>query len=128
MAASRRSGRGRGPFRPRYDERSSIATAAAAFRAADCRLVTHRSVHEEGYQVERQADGELCFREPNGRVLPRIPPPAAVSDAPVELFRAHHDTKGLHINARTSMPGWLGERLDVGWAVDVLHPLAASSR
>ncbi len=31
--------RGRGPFRPRYDERSSIATAAAAFRAADCRLV-----------------------------------------------------------------------------------------
>ncbi len=23
------------------------------------------------------------------------------------------------------MPGWLGERLDVGWAIDVLHPLAA---
>jgi hypothetical protein len=22
------------------------------------------------------------------------------------------------------MPGWLGERLDVGWAIDVLHPLA----
>jgi len=22
---------------------------------------------------------------------------------------------------------WLGERLDVGWAIDVLHPLAASS-
>jgi len=21
-------------------------------------------------------------------------------------------------------PGWLGERLDVGWAIDVLHPLA----
>jgi len=24
------------------------------------------------------------------------------------------------------MPGWLGERLDVGWAIDVLHPLATS--
>jgi len=24
------------------------------------------------------------------------------------------------------MPGWLGERLDVGYAIDVLHPLAAS--
>ena len=23
------------------------------------------------------------------------------------------------------MPGWLGEHLDVGWAIDVLHPLAA---
>jgi len=22
------------------------------------------------------------------------------------------------------MPGWLGERLDVGWAIGVLHPLA----
>jgi len=25
------------------------------------------------------------------------------------------------------MPSWLGERLGVGWAIDVLHPLAASS-
>jgi len=24
------------------------------------------------------------------------------------------------------MPGWLGERLDVGWAIDVLHPLAGN--
>jgi hypothetical protein len=22
------------------------------------------------------------------------------------------------------MPSWQGERLDVGWAIDVLHPLA----
>jgi len=26
------------------------------------------------------------------------------------------------------MPGWLGERLDVAYAIDVLHPLAASVR
>jgi len=26
------------------------------------------------------------------------------------------------------MPGWLGERLDVGYAIDVLHPLAATNR
>jgi 5-methylcytosine-specific restriction endonuclease McrA len=30
---------------------------------------------------------------------------------------------GAH--ARTGLAGWLGERLDVGWAIDVLHPLAA---
>src|SRR2546428_7833290 len=28
------------------------------------------------------------------------------------------------LHARTATPGWLGERLDVGWAIDVLHPLS----
>jgi len=41
------------------------------------------------------------------------------------MLRAWHDERGLDIHARTAMPGWLGERLDVGWAIDVLHPLAA---
>jgi hypothetical protein len=27
--------------------------------------------------------------------------------------------------AADGVPGWLDERLDVGWAIDVLHPLAA---
>jgi len=43
------------------------------------------------------------------------------------MLRARHDECGLNIHARTAMPGWLGERLDVGWAIDVLHPLAATS-
>jgi len=34
----------------------------------------HRSVHEEGYQVERRADGELRFRRPDGQPLPDVPP------------------------------------------------------
>jgi hypothetical protein len=34
------------------------------------------------------------------------------------------EQQGLRIHARTACPGWLGERLDVGWAIDVLHPLA----
>ena len=33
----------------------------------------HRAVHEEGYQVERQPDGELRFRRPNGWPLPDVP-------------------------------------------------------
>jgi hypothetical protein len=84
----------------------------------------HRAVHEDGYQVERQADGELCFRRPDGRRLPDVPPHAAVPADPVDALRAHNDTRGLDIHARTGMPGWLGERLDVGYAIDVLHPLA----
>jgi hypothetical protein len=43
---------------------------------------------------------------------------------PVQALRAQHDAQGLHLHARTGMPGWLGERLDVGYAIDVLHPLA----
>ena len=85
----------------------------------------HRSVHEEGYQVERLPDGELRFRRPDGRLLPDVPSPATVPADPTHALRMQHDAKGLHIHTRTSTPSWLGERLDVGYAIDVLHPLAA---
>ncbi|MDO8474822.1 MAG: DUF222 domain-containing protein [Candidatus Rokubacteria bacterium] len=85
----------------------------------------HRAVHEEGYQVDRQPDGALRFRRPNGRPLPEVPPPVAMPVDPVQALRAQHDAQGLRLHARTACPGWLGERLDLGWAIDVLHPLAA---
>ena len=85
----------------------------------------HRAVHEEGYEVDRQPDGTLSFRRPDGALLPAVPPPPGLPADPVEVLRARHDDHGLQITARTSMPGWLGERLDVGWAISVLHPLAA---
>jgi len=84
----------------------------------------HRAVHEDGYQMKRQADGELCFWRPDGRLLPEVPPPAVVPTDPVAELRAQHDAQGLHMHARTSTPGWLGERLNVAYAIDVLHPLA----
>jgi 5-methylcytosine-specific restriction endonuclease McrA len=84
----------------------------------------HRAVHEEGYQVDRQPDGGLRFRRPDGRLLSDVPPPAAVPADPVQALRAQHDAQGLRLHARTACPSWLGERLDVGWAIDVLHPLA----
>jgi len=43
---------------------------------------------------------------------------------PVETLRGQNAAAGLVLHARTATPGWLGERLDVGWAIDVLHPLA----
>jgi hypothetical protein len=84
----------------------------------------HRAVHEEGFQVKRQPDGELCFYRPDGRVLPDVPSSSAASVDPVGTLRAEHVALGLSLDAETSRPGWLGERLDVGWAIDVLHPLA----
>src|SRR6266567_4773201 len=49
---------------------------------------------------------------------------------PPALRRAleHHDSQGLRVHARTGCPSWLGEGLNVGWAIDVLHPLAQGSR
>ncbi len=74
--------------------------------------------------VDRQPSGELQFRRPDGRVLLDVPPPPEVPDDPVAVLRARHEANGLHLHARTAIPGWLGEPLDVGWAIDVLHPLA----
>jgi hypothetical protein len=85
----------------------------------------HRAVHEEGYQVDRQPDGELRFRRPDGRVVPEVPSPPPAPPDPVSDVRAQNDAAGIVVNARTATPGWQGERLDVGYAIDVLHPLAS---
>ena len=84
----------------------------------------HRAVHEEGYQVERQADGELVFRHPRGYAIPDVPPRVEIPNDPVKVIRARNEAEGLALDAHTATPHWLGERLDVGYALDVLHPLA----
>jgi hypothetical protein len=86
----------------------------------------HRAVHEEGYRVDRQADGELCFRRPDGRILPEVPLPAGVPDHPAGVLRAWNDMQGVVIRAHTATPRWLGERLNLGYAIDVLHPRCAA--
>jgi hypothetical protein len=84
----------------------------------------HVAVHEQGYRVARQPDGELEFRNPYGWVIPEVPPSPDVATDPVAAIRARNESRGLALHARTAMPGWLGERLDAGYAIDVLHPLA----
>src|SRR5437016_8817237 len=69
----------------------------------------HRTVHEDGYQVERRPDGELRFRRPDGKLLPDAPSPATVPADPIHALRMQHDAQELHIHARTAMPNWLGE-------------------
>jgi hypothetical protein len=36
-----------------------------------------------------------------------------------------HVANGLCLHARTALPTWRGERFNLAYAVDVLHPLAA---
>src|SRR5438309_2040675 len=71
----------------------------------------HRAVHEEGVQVERQPDGELYFRRPDGTVIAQIPTPAPMPSDPAAVLRERNVADGIHIDARTSKPGWLGDRL-----------------
>ena len=87
----------------------------------------HRAVHEEGFTVDRGSDGTLRFRRPDGRPLPDMPPPAPLPLDPIDELVAFNVSKGLRLDSNTGTPGWLGERLDVGWAIDVLHPLALAS-
>jgi hypothetical protein len=84
----------------------------------------HRAVHEAGYRVVREADGALRFSTPAGRPIPEGPAPPAVPADPTAALVAADRARGLAIGARTGWPSWLGERLDLGWAIDVLHPAA----
>jgi len=88
----------------------------------------HRAVHEEGFQLIRRSDGHLEFFRPDGRRLAEAPAPSTVPSDPVHALRGRHEAHGLHLDARTACPGRLGERLDVGYAIDVLHPLAREAR
>ena len=87
----------------------------------------HRAAHEEGFQLARGRDDTLHFHRPDGEPLPEAPVPPPLGDEPVAALRARHAQAGLHITARTGLPLWLGERLDLGWAIDVLRPQHVSA-
>jgi 5-methylcytosine-specific restriction endonuclease McrA len=88
----------------------------------------HRAVHEEGYEVARDPNGTLRFSTPHGWPIPDVPSPPAVPADPVADLRALNEAQGLALTARTALPSWRGEPLDLGWAIDVLHPLAQNPR
>ncbi|HEY2993630.1 MAG TPA: DUF222 domain-containing protein [Methylomirabilota bacterium] len=84
----------------------------------------HRCVHEGGFQVDRRPDGELEFRRPDGRPLPDAPPLPPVRGDAVGQLRAVHEGAGLYLTGRALGGMWSGERLNVAWAIDCMHPRA----
>jgi len=124
-----------GVLRPRSARCSCRRSAPRARPCISARALTlsnlallcrrhHRAVHEEGFQLHRLPDGELRFRRPDGRLVPEVPPPPRVPADPTGALRAQNKAQGLRLTPRTATPLWLGERMDVGWAIGVLHPLA----
>jgi len=84
----------------------------------------HRSVHEEGFQVQRLANGELEFRRPDGRVLPEVPRLPAVTADAADVLCEENVSAGAELDAYTLRPHWDGTRLNLGYAIDVMHPRA----
>jgi hypothetical protein len=87
----------------------------------------HRAVHEEGFTVELRDDGEARFFWPDGRSLPDVPPPPTWAGTALASTDGHLETAGLKIDSHTATPDWYGERLDLNWAITVLHPATADA-
>ncbi|HEY2993146.1 MAG TPA: DUF222 domain-containing protein [Methylomirabilota bacterium] len=85
----------------------------------------HRSVHEDGFQVERRTDGEVEFRRPDGRVLPNAPALPAVHDSE-QVLRAQN--AGVDLNAGTLRPTGDAQGFKLAYAIDVMHPRAIATR
>ena len=82
----------------------------------------HTALHEGGYRVEIRPDGELAFYRPNGLPLVDAPPRAFTGEDPRGTLRERYPDIDRGIDAWTSAPIDYTERLDVGWALDVLRP------
>jgi hypothetical protein len=88
----------------------------------------HRSVHEDGFQVERLADGTLEFRRPDGRTLRDAPSLPPADDDVIDTWRAEHEAAGLQLDGRAARGTWDGTPFSVAYAIDVMHPLAVRER
>ena len=80
----------------------------------------HRAVHEEGFTVRLEPAGDAEFCWPDGRPFPAVPPPPRWSGPPLAPTDARLAASAIVIDADTATPDWHGERLDVGFAIDVM--------
>ena len=56
--------------------------------------------------------------------MPDVSPSPAIPNDPIEALEEHNEAAGLRLDGQTLFPTALWEHFDVGWAIDVLHPLA----
>jgi len=92
-------------------------------RDRGCRFPGCRLRFAEGHHVAGTTARCTRFHWLDGRPLPEVPPPDVPANV-VELVTARNDADRVRVHARTMSAGWFGERLDVGYAIDVMHPLA----
>jgi hypothetical protein len=81
----------------------------------------HRAVHEDGFRIVVTEEGAFRFQRPDGRPMSDAPPAPALPEDAMASLTASHRELGLEIDASTAMSGWMGERLDLGYAVLTLR-------
>ena len=84
----------------------------------------HRAVHEKVIQLQRLATGDLEFRDMYGRVLAQVPQAPQLFGDSEEALRAATSAAGINVGPTTLRPNWDGTRLDLRYAIDVMHPRA----
>jgi len=81
----------------------------------------HRIIHEYGYAVETDKDGQLTFYDPEGRPVRNAVLRPALNDGWGELTAANH-AAGVRSSAATNQPGWDGDPIDYDACIDALLP------
>ncbi len=81
--------------------------------------VHHHLVHEGGWTIARDADGELVFSSPAGHGLPVKPPRERVGNI-LTWLGEWTDAHGVNPGPDTNMPRWDGTTPDYGTAVEAL--------
>ena len=82
----------------------------------------HRSVHEDGFRVERLPGGELQFWRPNGWPLPDAPRLPEVPDDVIGVLRAENEAAGLYLDGRAARGTSGDTSFSVAAAIDGMHP------
>ncbi|MCH7533728.1 MAG: HNH endonuclease, partial [Gemmatimonadetes bacterium] len=77
----------------------------------------HRRVHEGGYQVCSDRDGQVVFFTPQGKVLFEVPQLPELPPDPVEALVRGNRERGVTPDWRSGAPRWNRDR-DIPWAIE----------
>ena len=75
----------------------------------------HRLVHEEGFGLNRDADGAFNFTLPDGTIIPPGPDTRFRGNAVAQQVKTRD--LGLDITAYSRVPNWCGEKMENDFAM-----------
>ena len=77
----------------------------------------HRTVHEGGYRVCSDRNGQVVFFTPKGNALFEAPPMPELSADPVDALVRRNRERGVTPNFWSGAPRWKKDR-DIPWAIE----------
>jgi hypothetical protein len=83
----------------------------------------HRLLHQEGYEIGKESNGEFIFRKPDGERMARALAQQFVDaedTGETTAIERKHEALGLKIDADTAQTLWQGEECDYDLAVEAL--------